>query len=49
MVEVDGVNLENGVAVRCRGIDVLFEFAGVEQGVVEVAVGEGDCVCSRWL
>ena len=42
IVEVDGISLEKFVAVCCRGIDVLVDFAGVERGVVEVANGEGD-------
>ena len=40
MVEVDGVFLEDVVAVGCRGVYVLVEFAGV----VVVADGEGNRV-----
>ena len=40
MVEVDGVCFEHVVAIHCSGVDVLVEFAGVEQGVVKVADGE---------
>ncbi len=44
MVEVDGVCVEDLVAVGCRGVYVLDEFAGVEGGVVVVADGEGNRV-----
>ena len=49
MVEVDGVSLGNAVAVGCRGVDVLVNFAGVEWCVVVNADREGDVVSSRWL
>ena len=49
MVEVDGVSFENVVAVCCGGIDVFVKCTGVERGVVEVANGEGDCICNQWL
>ena len=49
MVEVDGVGLEDVVAVCCRGIYILVEFAGVERGVVKVVDGEGDGICCRWM
>ena len=42
MVEVDGVSVEDVVAVGCRGVDVLVEFAGVEGGIVVVPDCEGD-------
>ena len=48
IIEVDGVCLEDVVAINCGGVDVLDEFAGVERGVVEVADGEGYGVCGRW-
>jgi hypothetical protein len=44
LVEVDGVSVEDVVAVGYCGVDVLVEFAGVERGVVIVAHGEGDGV-----
>ena len=44
MVEVDGVSVEDVVAVGCRGVDVLAEFSDVEGGVVVVADGDGDGV-----
>jgi hypothetical protein len=34
MVDVDGVGLENVVAVGCRGVDVFVDFSGVERCVV---------------
>ncbi len=46
MVEIDGVGLENVVAFRCGGVDVLVKFACIERGVVEVADGEGDGIYS---
>ncbi len=46
VVEVDGVDIENVIAVCCQGVDVLVEFAGVEGGVVVTADGEGDGVGS---
>ena len=49
MVEVDGVSFENVVAVCCKGVDVLVEFAGVERGVLTFADGEGDSIYGRWL
>ena len=48
MVEVDRVGLEHVVALCCRGIDVLINFAGVERGFVKVADSEGYGVCGRW-
>ena len=44
MVEVDGVGVEDVVAICCQGVDVLVEFAGIEGGVVVAADGEGDGV-----
>ncbi len=44
MVEVDGVCVEDVVAVGCCGVDVLVEFAAAERGVVVVADDEGDGV-----
>ena len=41
MVEVDGICVEDVVAVDCRGVYVLVEFADFEGGVVVVADGEG--------
>ena len=35
------------VAVSCFGVHILAEFAGVEEGVVVVADGEGDRVRGR--
>ncbi len=49
MIEVDGVSVENFVAIGCRRVDVFVDFAGVEWGVMVVADGEGDYVKSRWL
>ena len=48
MVKVDGVCLEDVDAIRCSGIDVLAEFAGVERGVVIVADGKGNSIYGRW-
>ena len=45
MVEVDGICLEDVVAISCSGVYVLVEFAGVERGVVIVADGEGNGIC----
>jgi hypothetical protein len=44
VVEIDGVSVEDVVAVGCRGVDILVEFASIEGGVVAVADGEGDGV-----
>ena len=41
--------VKNVVAIGCRGVDVLVEFAGVEMGVMVVADGEGDDVKCRRL
>ena len=49
VVEVDGVSVEDVVAVGCRGVDVLVEFASIEASVVVVADGEGDDVTGRRL
>ncbi len=49
MVEVDGVGIEYVVAIRCRGVDVLVEFAGVEGAVVVTADGKRDGVGSGRL
>ena len=49
MVEVDGVSLEDGVAVGCCWVDILVDLPGVERCVVKVAYGEGDGVGIRWL
>ena len=49
VVEVDGVSVDDVVAVGCRGVDVLVDFAGVEGGVMVVADGEGDDVRGRRL
>ena len=49
MVEVDGVDIENVIAICCQGVDVLVEFAGIEGGVVVTADGEGDGVGSGRL
>ena len=48
MVHVDGVYLEDVVAIQCGRVDVLAEFAGVERGIVKVADGEGNGICGRW-
>jgi len=48
MVEVDRVGLEHVVALCCRGIDVLINFAGVERGFVKVADSQGYGVYGRW-
>ncbi len=42
VVEVDGVDLEDVVAVDCRGVDVFTELSGIELSVVKVADGEGN-------
>jgi hypothetical protein len=47
-VQVDGVCLEDVVAVYCGTVNALVESAGVERGVVKVADGEGYGVCGRW-
>ena len=44
MVEVDRVGVEDVVAGRCQGVNILVVFAGVKRGVVVVADGEGDGV-----
>ena len=44
IVEVDGVCVGDVVAVGCRGVYVLVEFAGVEGAVVVVADGDGNRV-----
>ena len=49
VVEVDGVSVENVVAVSCREVDVFVDFADVEWGVVVIADGKGDDVSSSWL
>ena len=49
VVEVDGVGIEYVIAICCRGVDVLVEFAGVEGGVVVTADGEGEGVESGRL
>jgi hypothetical protein len=46
MVEVDGVGLENIVAVGYRGVDVFVDFAGVERCVMVIAGSEEDDVGS---
>ena len=48
MVQVDGVILEDVVAIHCRRVNIFVESAGVERGVVKVADGEGDGVRYRW-
>ena len=49
MVKVDGVGLEDIVAIRCSGIHDLAKFAGIERGVVKVADdGEGNDICGWW-
>ena len=44
MVEVDGVGVEDVVAICCQGVDVLVKFAGIQGGVIETADDEGDGV-----
>ncbi len=41
-----GVGLDNVVAVGCRGVDVFFDFSGVERCHMVIADGEGDDVGS---
>ena len=48
MVQVDGVNLEDVVAVYCRRVNIFIESAGVERGVVKVSDGERNGVRDRW-
>jgi hypothetical protein len=49
VVHVDGVGLEDVVAIHCGRVHVLAESdAGVERGVVKVADGEGYGICGRW-
>ncbi len=47
-MKVDGVRLEDIVAVHCGRVYFLVESAGVERGVVKVADGERYGVCGRW-
>ena len=49
VVEVYGVGLEHVVAVGCRVVDILVDFAGIERRVMEVADDEGDSVRSRLI
>ena len=49
IAEVYGFGLEDDVAVGCRGVHALVEFAGVERSVMEIADGELDSVRNRWL
>ncbi len=49
MVEVDGVGVNNDVAVGCHGVDVFVDLTGVEEGVMVVADSEGDDVSGRRL
>ena len=48
VVQVDGVSLEEVVAIHCGMVHILVESAGVERGVVKVANDEGCGVCGRW-
>ncbi len=47
-MQVNGVCVEDVVAVHCGRVDVLVEFAGIERGVVKVADGDGYGVGCRW-
>jgi hypothetical protein len=44
VVDVDGVGLQNVVAIGCRGVDVFVDLAGVKRRVVVIADGEGNGV-----
>ena len=48
MVKVDGVSLEDVVAIHCSRVNILVESTGVERGVVIVADGEGYGIRGRW-
>ena len=47
LVHVDGVSLEDVVAIHCSRVDVLVKSAGVERCVVKVADVEGYGVCCQ--
>ena len=49
MVEVDGVGLQNVVAIGSREVDVFVNLAGVKRCLVVMADGEGNDVGSSWL
>ena len=48
MVRVDGVGLEDVVAIHSSSVNILVEYAGVERGVVKVADGERYGARGRW-
>ena len=47
MVAIDGVSLENVVAVDDGGVDIFVPLAGVERGIVIAADGNGVYICCR--
>ena len=47
-MHVDGVSLEDVVAIHCTRVNILVEFAGIERGVMKVTDGEGYGFRGRW-
>ena len=48
MVQVDGVSLEDVVAIHCSRLNIIVEPAGVERGVVKFADDEVNGISGQW-